>query len=86
MANLSALLGSGLKSIQKGSITLTAQTTNTATITAVDPTKAFVVPNGVTSGSNSVAGAVELTNATTVTATLGASGTATFKFTVVEFQ
>lgn len=86
MANLSALLGSGLKSIQKGSITLTAQTTNTATITAVDPTKAFVLLNGVTSASNGSQGAVELTNATTVTATLGGVGTVTFKFTVVEFQ
>lgn len=86
MAQLSALLGSGIRSIQQGSISLTSQTSNTATITSVVIGKAFVLWNGAatnTSGSDIL---IALTNATTVTASALSSKTGTVNYTVVEFN
>ena len=102
-----ALGGTVIKRIQKVSITLTftgvgttLRTTNTAAITSVDTTKAFVIfdgidtvtPSGITGGETCVASVV-LTNATTVTSagtysTLGTpeTGTCIVRATVVEFQ
>lgn len=86
MAKLSTLFGGGIRSIQKGQIVLTSQTSNTATITAVDITKAFVLHGGAFLTAGAVAGVlIDLTNATTVTATAGASSTGKINFTVIEF-
>lgn len=82
-----------IQSIQQGSITISAASlTNTATVTSVDTSKAILIWNGLTSTNTTTSGApgsvarIELTNATTVTATRGDSTLAiTVRFTVVEF-
>jgi hypothetical protein len=83
-----AILGSApvIKSIQTGTIyfpnfTLTSRT---ATITAVDTTKSFVVTTG---SSGSTATYTFLTNSTTVTATGGSSDVIgnTFSWQVIEY-
>lgn len=80
MANLSAIFGGGIKSVQNGTITWASGSGSTATITAVDPTKAFAINRG---GSGVTY--VELTNATTVTGAYSSGvGAGNVHFTVVE--
>lgn len=88
MTAASAAYPAGIKSIQTGTITLTAVTSNTATITSVNTAKAFCIFNGgVSSAAESNSYAAQLTNATTVTAYRSASGnTTTVYYTVVEFN
>ena len=79
-----------IKSIQRATITFAAATTATATITSVDTTKALLSHLGVVAGAgNSFTNdsiRLELTNATTVTATrAGASGTPIVGFEVIEY-
>ena len=66
-----------IKSIQRGTIDVNGGTTAMATITSVDTTKSFVVPLGWTLNSAIAMALVQLpdlrlTNATTVTARVGA--------------
>ena len=80
-----------IRSVQYGSITVAnTETTQTATITAVDVTRASLVFLGC---SNNAGGApngqvhLALTNSTTVTATRGASSVSTtVAFCVIEYQ
>jgi hypothetical protein len=80
--------GSNIKSVQQGTITISSSTSGTATITSVNTAKAVIHLNGAYfTGSSSPCGVgVALTNATTVTATTGASANITVKFTVVEYN
>ena len=81
--------GSGIKSIQSGVISITSATSDTATISAVDTDKSFVLFNGFSSDFDSfvMTPYVVLTNATTVTATRdsGGANTTSVAFTVVEY-
>lgn len=77
-----------LNSAQRGTIALSAQTSNTATITSVNTSKAFGNYLGwLTSGSNPDAcwGKISLTNGTTVTGTVNTSGTLTLGYEAIEF-
>ena len=83
-----------LRSVQRGSITMTGVLTNTATITGVNPAKSLVTYNGYTHTYtsdppmylNRVGVILTLTNATTVTTDHGATnGTKITNFEVVEF-
>jgi hypothetical protein len=82
---------SAIKSVQRGTITLTGVATNTATITSVTTTLSAVTllgfKNSDTVGNNENQWVrLDLTNATTVTATRpGATGTVVVSFEVVEF-
>jgi len=86
-------LGGRIKSIQRGTISLVnTATTNTATITNVDAAKSILALLGTScpfTGSGGYFHArLELTNATTITATreVGASGTTlNVSFQVVEY-
>ena len=89
--------GGGIKSVQRGVITFSSSsTTATATISAVDTSKAFVLWGGAISGgsgsgtSTSNPGSwdarVDLTNSTTVTATKWWSFASTLSYQVVEFN
>jgi hypothetical protein len=84
-----------IKSMQTGTISIASGTSNTATISSVTTTNAAVIYNGFITAW--VAGAgdnfaddnanVQLTNATTVTATIGRNeGTVVVGFTVIEFN
>ena len=80
-----------IASIQSGTITPSASTTGTATITAVDTARSIVIAGGAVCGAagNNINGAfaqLTLTNATTVTAKAGAATSNSFGFTVIEFQ
>lgn len=83
-----------ITSIQRGTITIgSGNTSQTATINAVNTSRSAVVFNGLTCNSspnanelNTSFGALELTDSTTVTATRGATGDAlTIGYTVIEF-
>lgn len=81
-----------IKSIQRGTVTCSAAASATATITAIDTTKAVVIWAGFTTDdgtamqANLVYGRLVLTNATTVTFSRpGSAGVATVPFTVVEY-
>jgi len=82
-------MAGGVKSIQRGTITVSGATTNTATITAVVVAKSLVSHLGQQCATNDAAQAnchLDLTNTTTITATRGTtSGAATVSFEVVEF-
>jgi hypothetical protein len=89
MSTSSQFTGGAIKSIQRGKITLTGVTSNTATITAVDTSKTELrmlgsTYNGVTLAD--VLTMIELTNSTTITATRAASGsTAVVSWELTEF-
>ena len=90
MSNLTQF-GGGVKSIQRGSILLSAAVaSNTATITSVDTTKATIeIIGSVTSCTDlaSTSIALALTNATTVTATrTGTTNSGTVYFQVTEYN
>lgn len=82
-----------IKSIQTGIITISkADTSATATINAVNTTKSVVLHGGssctgTTATPNQILATVQLTNATTVTATTGATASAErhVAYTVLEF-
>lgn len=82
---MSGLVGGGIKSVQRGSIAIAYNVASgTATITAVDPNKAYVIVTGQNS-ADAGQWSVVLTNATTVTATHPTGSLAnTFNFQVVE--
>lgn len=74
--------------IQAGTITLTAATSNTATITSVNTALSavfFLGSRTTSSGQAATSCGVTLTNATTVTATCNSSTTSTVSFVVVTF-
>ena len=80
-----------VRSVQAGTITLSAATSNTATINAVDTARSIVLFNGHSSASTAAVlttsqPGLALTNSTTVTASLASAGSGTVAFTVVEFQ
>lgn len=80
-----------IKTVQRGTITLAGVASNTATITAVDTSNAYVVLLGYTHSDTAGQAAdhwvrIALTNSTTVTATrIGTAGTVVVSFEVVEF-
>ena len=82
-----------IKSIQPFTIALAAAGSNTATITSVNTSKAYIVYGGAQLDSTAAGGGAHnwfceltLTNATTVTAARGGNtGTVTVAGTVVEF-
>lgn len=81
-----------VKSIQRGTTTLIAQTSNTSTITAVDPNNSAIHFLGSTFNASSVNEAVSkarvtLTNATTVTVTQNTANanTTTVSWEVIEY-
>lgn len=78
-----------IRSIQKGTVTLNAVTSNTATITAVNVAKSILLYGFESSDQNLVTDAlarITLTNATTVTMTRNNNtGVVVGAFTVVEF-
>jgi len=87
--------GGGIKSVQRGVITFSSSsTTATATISAVDTSKAFVLWGGAINGTSytdasnpgSWDARVDLTNSTTVTATKWWSFASTLSYQVVEFN
>lgn len=84
-----ASFGRLVKRIQAVSITIANNTaSNTASITSVDTTKAYVASGGSYGPSSTEGCTLDLTNATTVTATRGgayATGSSVCKGTVVEF-
>ena len=91
MTLATALFGAGVKSVQTGTIVITATNlTNTATISSVNTAKSVVLFGGWTtdntSGTLVFAPYLTLTNATTVTATRSTiSNTTTVSYTVLEF-
>ncbi len=79
MSSLLSLVGGGVKSIQHGTIALSAAGSETDTISSVDVDKSYVLHNG---NVGSYSAYMVLTNTTTVTAT--SSGALTIAYTVVE--
>lgn len=93
MSTLGQFAGGGIKSIQRGTIsvaTTAGSSSATATITSVDTSKSDIQllgASGATSGSFSGFTRAELTNATTVTAYYigaGVSGNINVGYQVVE--
>lgn len=83
--DISQFYGS-VKSIQRGTVTITASTSGTATITSVDTSKSELRLLGVSSGSAGGADTrIALTNATTITATNASSVTAVASWELTEF-
>jgi len=90
----SQFAGGNVQSIQRGTIAVVSATSNTATINSVDTAKSIVFFGGQTSNDTDTFQGVfnaraELTNATTVTAFLGASNdtdTVTVPYQVLEFR
>lgn len=75
--------------VQRGTLALSSQTTNTATITSVNTSKSFISQSGfLTSGTNPNVSQVNLalTNATTITSNMNSSGSATNSYAVVSFN
>lgn len=97
MSNLSQFLGGGIKSIQRGTISVTLNGSgigsSTATITSVTTTKAdiSILGSNVTGGSYPStfhSARISLTNGTTVTANVsgGPSETIVVGYQVVEYN
>ena len=96
MTLATALYGSGIKSVQQGTITIAnASASNTATISSVNTAKAFVLyggnewggSDGLSSSLPSALFRIALTNATTVTASRGNTESSNVcSYTVVEFN
>ena len=92
MSNLSQFSGGGIKSIQRGTITVTTSAglaTGTATITSVSTSKSMIILLGTRFTANDYGNVncrLELTNSTTVTAYVNAAGAALeIGYQVVEF-
>lgn len=76
-------------SVQRGTIALSAATSNTATISSVDTSKSFVNWGNflsATGNANTVQPSLTLTNATTVTAAVNSAGSPTVSYEVIEFK
>ena len=93
MSTLSQFVGgSPIKSIQRGTIALLANThsSNTATISSVDTSKSFISWLGGstnTTALNQWAHRVDLTNSTTVTVTRTTdAGSVTVSYEVIEYN
>lgn len=74
--------------IQRGTITLSAQTSNTATISSVDTAKSFVNYGNfrvTAANDNTDIPTLTLTNGTTVTAAVNAAGSPIAAFEVIQF-
>lgn len=90
MSTLSQFAAGGIKSIQRGIITMSG-TSTTATISSVDVNKAFVSYLGQSTGTTSTdptryRARLALTSSTQVTATIGSSiGNSTLSYEVIEF-
>ena len=87
---LASRTASVIKSIQSGTIGISnGSASNTLTITSVSTAKAMITLQGVTTGgtlNSSKLARIELTNATTITATrIGTSEDVTIGYQVVEF-
>ena len=80
MTSLASLLGSGIKSIQRGTISVASGSSATATITAVNTAKTELRYLGAEVASARIA----LTNSTTVTATNGSGATVVVGFEITE--
>lgn len=78
-----------IRLIQQGTITITnGNTTNTATITSVDPTQSELILTGITTDPPNIiaSGYLTFTNATTITATQTArAADAVYGFTVITY-
>lgn len=75
-------------SVQRGTITLSAQTSNTATITSINTAKSFVNYGNfrvTAANDNTDIPTLALTNATTVTAAVNSAGSPIAAFEVLEF-
>lgn len=72
MSSLLALMGGGVKSIQRGVISISGGT-GSATITSVDTSKTELRCLGFSGGALGAQAHIVLTNATTITATGSAS-------------
>ena len=91
MSTLSQFGGGGIKSVQRGTISVncgSGSATNTATISTVDTAKSILSHLGMTTATSNVNGQshVALTNATTVTASASGEGaTYVIAYQVVEY-
>ena len=92
MSTLSQFTGGGIKSIQRGTISITNPNFfATATITSVNVNKTMINFLGLSENSSSTANnylaRIELTNATTITAIrISSSGTTALSYEVIEFN
>lgn len=78
--------GAIVRSIQHNSTTLNNSTSNTTTVTAVDPTRCVILPRtSLQATGGSLPTTLEITNATTVTLSCGSSTTHTVAWSLVEF-
>lgn len=86
MSSLSQF-GAGVKSIQRGTISLAAASSGTATISSVVTGKTELRMLGVTTPGSNISDLIRiaLTNATTITATSGASASSTVSWELTEF-
>lgn len=90
MSNFSQFFGGGVKSVQRGTISIgLGLTSATVTVSAVDPAKAVLLWAGVTTnaGDLTTLGFLVLTNATTITAQRHSneSYTTTISWQLVEY-
>lgn len=92
MSTLSQFAGGGVKSVQRGTITiLSSVNIGTATISSVNVNKTMINFLGLSENSSSTANnylaRIELTNATTITAIrISSSGTTAVSYEVIEFN
>lgn len=80
-----------IDTVQAGTVSISASTSGTATITSVDLTRSMIIYSGSNLSSTgtvptAASAGITLTNATTVTATVGASSTVTVYYVVVQFK
>ena len=85
-----ATIGGIIKSIQRGTISISGATSNTATISSVDTTKSVLRHLGQSTSSSSYTdralARIYLTNGTTITADRGSStNSTTVSYEVVEY-
>ena len=88
MSTLSQFSGGGVKSVQRGTISISSATSATQTITAVDPLKTMINHLGETMSQDSTLylARLSLTNSTTVTATrTTTTSSTTVSYEVIEF-
>jgi hypothetical protein len=75
----------GIKSIQRGVISGSSNSTFTATISSVNTSKTELRFLGVTSNMSGAYARIELTNSTTITATIFTGSTAVVNWELTEF-
>lgn len=79
-----------VRRVQRGTVAISASTSGTATIEAVDPSRSWVMFLGMSAAvaatPDQALASLALTAADTVTATVGTSGTTTVSFEVVTFH